>query len=79
MRSIACTLKKVAIPGHSGAVRSRRSRRRHQPQHRCFFDPERYRIVLFDQRGCGRSTPHAELNNNTTDHLIEDIEKSVNT
>ncbi len=45
------------------------------PQHRCFFDPERYRIVLFDQRGCGRSTPHAELNNNTTDHLIDDIEK----
>jgi len=42
--------------------------------HRRFFDPERYRIILFDQRGCGRSTPHACLKNNTTSHLIEDIE-----
>lgn len=43
------------------------------------FDPERYRIVAFDQRGCGRSTPHAsdptvDLSTNTTDHLIADIE-----
>lgn len=43
--------------------------------HRQFFDPKRYRIVLFDQRGCGRSRPHACLTNNTTAHLIEDIEK----
>lgn len=43
--------------------------------HRQFFDPERYRIVLFDQRGCGRSTPHAELTNNTTWHLVADIER----
>ncbi len=43
--------------------------------HRQFFDPEHYRIVLFDQRGCGRSSPHAELRNNTTADLIEDIEK----
>lgn len=42
--------------------------------HRQFFDPEKYRIVLFDQRGCGRSTPHAELNGNTTQALVEDIE-----
>jgi len=42
---------------------------------RCFFDPERYRIVLFDQRGCGRSTPHAELTANTTAHLLADIEQ----
>lgn len=41
---------------------------------RCFFDPERYRIILFDQRGCGRSTPHAELGNNHTQALIDDIE-----
>lgn len=41
---------------------------------RCFFDPERYRIILFDQRGCGRSTPHAELENNTTQALVEDME-----
>jgi proline iminopeptidase len=38
------------------------------------FDPGRYRIVLFDQRGCGRSTPHAELSANTTGHLLADIE-----
>ncbi|VFA96558.1 prolyl aminopeptidase [Nocardia cyriacigeorgica] len=49
------------------------------PYHRQFFDPEQYRIVLFDQRGCGRSTPHiadgADLSLNTTDHLIADIEQ----
>ena len=44
------------------------------PAHRRFFDPQRYRIVLFDQRGCGRSTPHGELVDNTTPQLIEDIE-----
>lgn len=44
------------------------------PAHRSFFDPEKYRIILFDQRGCGRSTPHSELEANTTDHLISDIE-----
>lgn len=44
------------------------------PYHRRFFDPARYRIVLFDQRGAGRSTPHAELRNNTTWHLVGDIE-----
>ena len=42
--------------------------------HRRLFDPERYRVLLFDQRGCGRSTPHASLDSNTTAHLIEDIE-----
>ena len=41
---------------------------------RRFFDPALYRIVLFDQRGCGRSTPHASLVDNTTWHLVEDIE-----
>jgi proline iminopeptidase len=44
------------------------------PTVRRFFDPARYRIVLFDQRGCGRSTPHAELTDNTTWHLVADIE-----
>lgn len=43
--------------------------------HRQYFDPNRYRIILFDQRGCGRSTPHASLNNNTTWDLVDDIEK----
>ncbi len=43
--------------------------------HRQFFDPARYRIVLFDQRGCGRSTPHAELRDNTTWDLVADMEK----
>jgi proline iminopeptidase len=41
---------------------------------RRFFDPERYRIILFDQRGAGRSTPHAELQANTSAHLVADIE-----
>lgn len=41
---------------------------------RRFFDPDLYRIILFDQRGCGRSTPHAELRENTTQCLIDDIE-----
>ena len=42
---------------------------------RRFFDPSRYRIVLFDQRGCGRSTPAGSLESNTTAHLIDDIER----
>lgn len=45
------------------------------PWHRQFFDPEHYRIILFDQRGCGRSTPHAELQANTTWDLVADLEK----
>lgn len=44
------------------------------PAHRRFFDPGRYRIVLFDQRGAGRSTPHADIAANTTAHLVADIE-----
>src|ERR1700733_9249603 len=50
------------------------------PWHRRLFDPARYRVVLFDQRGCGRSRPHAsspetDLSRNTTDNLIADIEQ----
>ncbi len=45
------------------------------PTMRRFHDPDRYRIVLFDQRGCGRSTPNASLDNNTTQDLVEDIER----
>lgn len=45
------------------------------PDHRRLFDPERYDVILFDQRGCGRSTPHAGLENNTTWHLVDDIER----
>jgi len=41
---------------------------------RRFYDPEFYRIILFDQRGCGKSTPNASVDNNTTQHLIADIE-----
>ena len=44
------------------------------PKMRCFFDPRRYRIVLFDQRGSGKSRPSANLVDNTTWHLVEDIE-----
>lgn len=45
-----------------------------EPYHRRFFDPGLYRIILFDQRGCGRSTPHAELDGNTTRALVSDME-----
>jgi proline iminopeptidase len=45
------------------------------PKMRCFFDPKRYRIILFDQRGCGKSRPHASLVDNTTWHLVEDMER----
>ncbi|MBC8381534.1 MAG: proline iminopeptidase [Porticoccaceae bacterium] len=44
------------------------------PTDRCFFDPEKYRIILFDQRGAGQSTPHALLEDNNTAALIADIE-----
>lgn len=46
-----------------------------EPFYRQYFDPQKWRIVLFDQRGCGRSTPHAELLENTTWDLVSDIEK----
>src|SRR6185436_12372668 len=51
-----------------------------QPTVRRLFDPKRYRVVLFDQRGCGRSRPHAgepgaDLSANTTWHLVADIER----
>ena len=45
------------------------------PQHRRFFDPSAYRVILFDQRGAGKSTPLGEWRNNTTQLLIEDIER----
>ncbi|MBV9517255.1 MAG: prolyl aminopeptidase [Hyphomicrobiales bacterium] len=45
------------------------------PNHRRLFDPERYDLMLFDQRGCGRSTPHAGLEMNSTWHLVADIER----
>lgn len=45
------------------------------PIYRRFFDPEFYRIILLDQRGCGQSTPHAELRENTTWDLVDDLER----
>ncbi|OUR74450.1 prolyl aminopeptidase [Methylophaga sp. 41_12_T18] len=45
-----------------------------RPQHRRYFDPEQYRIILFDQRGCGRSLPSGELENNSSEFLINDME-----
>lgn len=45
------------------------------PIMRRFHNPRAYRIVLYDQRGCGRSTPHASLDENTTWHLVDDIER----
>ena len=56
----------VAVHGGPGGGSS--------PEMRRFFDPGKYRIILFDQRGCGRSTPHSELRENTTWDLIEDME-----
>ena len=45
------------------------------PSHRRFFDPGHYRIIIFDQRGSGRSRPFAEIKNNSTQHLIADMER----
>ncbi len=45
------------------------------PDHRRQFDPARYNILVFDQRGCGKSTPYASLEANTTWHLVDDIER----
>ena len=45
------------------------------PTHRRLFDPKRYDVMLFDQRGCGKSKPYASLDNNTTWHLVSDIER----
>jgi proline iminopeptidase len=56
----------IFIHGGPGAGCSEDDRR--------FFNPDTYRIILFDQRGCGRSKPSAELDNNTTNYLINDIE-----
>jgi len=46
-----------------------------EPSHRRYFDPRHYRVILFDQRGCGRSTPYADLTDNTTWDLVGDMEK----
>ena len=45
------------------------------PKHRRYFDPDRYRIILFDQRGCGQSTPYAEVRENSTWDLVADLER----
>ncbi len=46
-----------------------------QPRYRRYFDPDKFDIIQFDQRGCGFSTPFSELKENTTNHLVDDIEK----
>jgi len=46
-----------------------------EPYHRRYFNPEKYRIILFDQRGCGQSTPHASLQDNTSHDLVQDMER----
>ena len=45
-----------------------------QPRYRRYFDPDKFDIIQFDQRGCGSSTPFSELKENTTNHLFDDIE-----
>ena len=57
----------VVLHGGPGAALS--------PNLRRLFDPSRYQVLLFDQRGCGRSTPNASLEANTTWHLVDDIER----
>ena len=61
--------------GQAGVVSPWRPGRRISPDHRRLFDPELYDVTLFDQRGCGRSTPNASLEANTTWHLVADIER----
>ena len=46
-----------------------------KPGHRCFFNPQKYHIILMDQRGCGQSLPFGELEKNTTQDLIDDMER----
>ncbi|MCK5889158.1 MAG: prolyl aminopeptidase [Methylococcales bacterium] len=46
-----------------------------KPKHRCYFNPEKYHIILMDQRGSGKSLPYGEIKDNTTDHLINDMEQ----
>ena len=46
-----------------------------QPRYRRYFDPNKFNIIQFDQRGCGKSLPHSELKENTTQNLVNDIEK----
>jgi pimeloyl-ACP methyl ester carboxylesterase len=66
-------------PGQACAGCPWRTRIRSRPESRRNFDPERYRIIQFDQRGCGRSRPHAanpatDMSVNTTQHLLADME-----
>lgn len=49
-----------------------------KPEHRRFFDPNLYQIILFDQRGCGQSLPFGELEHNSTQYLIDDMERIRN-
>lgn len=49
-----------------------------KPKYRQFFNPEKYRVIMFDQRGCGKSIPSGELRENTTQDLVSDIEKLRN-
>jgi len=60
-------LKKISLIGGPGGGTD--------PQDRSFFNPEKYKIILFDQRGAGKSTPSASLEENTTWDLVKDIEK----
>src|SRR6266571_1392124 len=46
-----------------------------KPRHRQYFDPTKYRIIIFDQRGCGKGTPKGEIKENTTQELAEDCER----
>ena len=71
-----CSAWRGCWPSSRGAIWRRSSIwRAASAAHRRLFDPKKYRVLLFDQRGCGRSKPHASLENNTTWDLVKDIEK----
>jgi len=72
---VAASVAVAGIVGWVGLVVPHIARMLVGPDHRRLFDPALYDVLLFDQRGCGRSTPHAELEANTTWHLVADIER----
>ena len=75
MTCTPCTGKNAATPRACRCCFARRAGAGLSPKHRQFFDPAYYRIVLFDQRGAGQSTPLGEIRDNTTPLLMHDIEQ----
>ena len=74
-RSTTSTSRNAATPGKAGGLPAWRARSGNEPQAAPVLRPQAYRIILFDQRGCGKSTPHASLDENTTWDLVGDMER----